>query len=209
MTIKLSLPCGSKEDCLELAEHILRARGVNASLLKYEIRGGSLTITVFGSSIEKTACRNAILRAFREWREIKGWRSGTPRGHSKIRLNYLMRLVGKPFITDALVETLRHLGYEASVEGDYLVSNVRWEVVVDLASKLGSKLEELVRLKPRASHSAKALITAASVLLDMKVGVLVEELRSRGVLREEGPRLTLRREWRNLLKELLKEGMGR
>jgi len=65
MTLRLSLSCRNIKDCIDLANFILNYRGVNASLIKYEVKRGCLEITIFGTNVEKTTVKSAVLKAYK------------------------------------------------------------------------------------------------------------------------------------------------
>lgn len=203
-TFKFALSCGDRGKCLELLDSILNAKGVRASLIRAEVKGDKIVITVFGNRVEALQTRYAILRAYREWRRLNAWME---RGEY-VKLNDLIKIIGKPFPTDALVEVLRILGSDAHVKGGVLYANAPNDVVINIAKELAASLEQLIKVKPKASYSAKCLITSLAVLQSKSVQEIMEELRSEGFVEEEGHRLLVTSEWRSLLRKLAGEGRG-
>jgi len=199
MVLKLSLNCGSIDDCIDLANFILDYKGVNASLIKYEVKRGCLEISIFGTNIEKTSVKVAILEAYREWKHITLWR----KEGKEIEIEYLIKIVGKPFITDALNEVLNIIGIKAKIRNKRLICNANWDTIYSIATKLAHALEELIRKYPKASHSAKALVTSYMVLTDIDVNEAINHLREVNAITISGHRVLVKKEWRHLLRELL------
>ena len=204
MTLKLTLSCKDLRDCLDLANFILNYKGVNASLIKYEVRKGCLEIAVFGTNVEKASVKAAILKAYKEWKSITSWK----RGSNVIEVQHLIKLVGKPFITEALVEALNLTGIKAKLKNGYLISEGKWNEILALATKLAHALEELVHVYPKASYSAKALITSFATLTNTEIKQVVNYLRDIKVIEIHGHRVVVKKEWRHLLRELLQRKVG-
>jgi len=204
MTLRLSLSCRNIDDCIDLANFILNYKGVNASLIRYEVKRGCLEITIFGTSVEKTNVRSAILKAYKEWKSITSWK----RGGRVIEIQYLIKMVGKPFITDALIEVLNLTGIKAEMRDEHILSGGNWDTIFSFAVKLAYALEDLVRKYPKASHSAKALITSYAVLTDTSVDQAIDFLREAAAIEIRGHRVLVKKEWRYLLRELLQRKIG-
>lgn len=203
-TFKFTLSCGDRSKCLELLDSILNAKGVRASLIRAEVKGDKIVITVFGNRVEAIQTRYAVMMAYREWRRLNAWME---RG-KYVRLNDLIKVIGKPFPADALAEVLRVLGSDTQVKGGILYTNAPNDVVINIARELAISLEQLIKVKPKASYSAKCLITSLSVLRNKSVQEIMEELKSEGFVEEEGHRLLVTSEWRSLLRKLTGEGRG-
>ncbi len=197
--VRVSLKCEGRDECLELAEYIMNYRGVKAKSLIYEVSNGSVIIEVSGPKIEVVTTKRVIMKAYREWMKIKAWSKSS----GSIEIQTLMRIIGKPFVSDALVEVLKHLGYEAEIKGGTLISNAPSDIVIDVAKTLSQKLEELVMYKPRASITAKALITAYAYLTSMNAKDALKALEESGALRVNGHRVLVTKEWRSLLRRLI------
>ena len=204
MTLRLSLSCRNMKDCIDLANFILNYRGVNASLIKYEVKRGCLEIVIFGTNVEKISVKSAILKAYKEWKSITSWR----RGGRIIEIQYLMKIVGKPFITDALIEVLNLTGIKAEIKNECILSEGSWDAVFSFAARLAQALEELVHKYPKASHSAKALITSYAVLTDTSIDQSIDYLREVNAIEISGHRVLVKKEWRHLLRELLQRKIG-
>ncbi|RLG77483.1 MAG: hypothetical protein DRO14_02260 [Thermoprotei archaeon] len=204
MTLRLSLSCRNVNDCIDLTNFILNYRGVNASLIKYEIKRGCLEITIFGTNVEKANVKSAVLKAYREWKSITSWK----RGSKVIEVRYLMKMVGKPFITDALIEVLNFTGIKAEIKNGCILSEGSWDAVFSFAARLAQALEELTRKYPKASHSAKALITSYAVLADTSIDQAIDYLREVNAIEISGHRVLVKQEWRHLLRELLQRKIG-
>jgi len=195
----VNLKCEGRDECLELVEYIMNYRGVKAKSLIYEVGNESVIIEINGPRIEVVTTKRVIMKAYREWMKIKAW----SRGSGSIEIQTLMRIVGKPFVGDALVEVLKHLGYEAEIKRGTLISNAPSDIVIDVAKALSQKLEELVTYKPRASITAKALITAYAYLTSMNAKNALKVLEESGALRINGHRVLVTKEWRSLLRRLI------
>ncbi len=194
---RIVLHCRTPEECLELVEYITEQRGVATAHVSYEVRGRSVIIRVYGPGVEVARVRNIVRKAFTEWSTAKAWEKGAGR----IPLGLLAKRVGKPFISDALAEVLKILGYRADIVGDELVTNTPPVLVEEVAAGLAEKLRELNMFKPRASRTAKALITAYAFLTGVGALQAMSELEERGAIAVEGHRVVPRGEWRALLRK--------
>jgi len=203
-TFKFTLSCGERSKCLELLDYILNAKGVRTSLMRAEVKGDKIVITVFGNRVEALQTRYAIMRACKEWKRLNTWM----RRGEYVKLNDLIKAVGKPLPADALVEVLRILGNNARVEGGVLYTNTPSDVVLDIARELATTLEQLIKVKPKASYSAKCLITSLSVLRNKSIQEVMKELKNRGFIKEDKHKLLVSSEWRSLLRKLTGEGGG-
>ncbi len=203
-TASIVLKCGDKSSCIELAEYILKYRGIKADQIIYRVSNGDLVLRLAGSKVEITSTKRVIMKAYKEWRQLRAWSKGA----NVIDVSLLMRLVKKPFIVDALVEVLKILGYEAKTESGKLFTNAPQDVVTDVASGLASKLEELVKYKPKASATAKALITAYAYLTDKDVSTVLKELEISKAITVDSYRVLVKKEWRSLLRRLLIDLQG-
>jgi hypothetical protein len=201
MEAKVALNCSSLNECIELAEFVINYRNVNSSLIKYDIKGSKLIIEILGQSIEVTKTKTAVFKAYREWKRIRSWKR---KGVKVIILSDLMRTISKPFLSDALVEVLKILGYQATLSGDKLITNAPGKEVVELSTKLADSLEELIKLKPKASRSAKALITSLKILTDMDIKYLLNYLEQLKYIELKEHRVIIKKEWRDLLREIIR-----
>ena len=197
--VRISLKCEGRNECLELAEYIMNYRGVKAKSLIYEVSNGSVIIEISGPKVEVVTTKRIIMGAYREWMKIKAWSKGS----GSIEIQTLMRIVGKPFVSDALAEVLKFLGYEAEIKGGTLFSSAPSDIIINVAKALSQKLEELVMYKPRASITAKALITAYAYLTSMNAKDALKALEESGALRVNGHRVLVTKEWRSLLRRLI------
>jgi hypothetical protein len=206
LRVELRLRCGSPEACAELAEYVVRRRGVRAPQLSYEIRGGVLEISIAGPASDVNASRGAVMEAYREWRSLREFRLGTS---GRLDLRLLASTVGGPLMPDVLVELLRMRGYSAEVSGGELRTDADPGEVLELAGRVSRAIEEVSREFPKASRNLKHLLVAARALGLDPSGVL-GALRSRGLVEEGERRVDLRVLWRSLLAELpsLELGVG-
>jgi len=203
-TLKFVLSCEEHSKCLELLDAILNAKGIHASLVKAEIKNAKIVVTVFGNKVEALQTRYIIMRTYREWRRLITWK----KYGKQLSLNTLIKAIGKPFPTDALVEVLKIMGSNTYVRSGILYTDASHDTVMKVAEELSTALERLVKIKPRASYSAKCLITALSVLQNKDVQEVLEELRNNELIKEEGHRLLATSEWRSLLRKLAGDGRG-
>lgn len=194
---RIVLHCRTPKECLELVEYITSQRGVATAHVSYEVRGGSVIIRIYGPGVEVARVKNIVRKAFAEWSTAKAWEKGVGR----IPLGLLAKRVGKPFISDALVEVLKVLGHRADIVGDELVTDAPPTLVEEVAAGLAEKLRELNALKPKASRTAKALITAYAFLAGVGALQAMNELEESGAITVEGHRVVPRGEWRALLRK--------
>ena len=80
--------------------------------------------------------------------------------------------------------------------------------IIELAKDPSNRFEELIKLKPKASHTAKSFIISYSYLMGLSPKQAVEELKELKYLKAEGSRATPAKEWRSLLRSLLGRKRG-
>lgn len=198
MVFKINLPCSSYEECLKIAEGIVKAKGVNASLIKYVVKGSSLEIQVFGSGVEASQVKKAVVNTYKSLKKLTAEEIKT-----SISITEIMKRVGKPLITDALVEVLNMEGYNAYIREGKIYSRINPDMLLSIAEALALKLKDLVSIYPRASHSVKAFITSYAYLKDLSVKEAVEELLGKGCLIKNDNILQVPGEWRGMLRKCL------
>ncbi len=197
--VRVIFNCGSRDSCLDLLDRLLGAKGVNAPMIQASIDRGKVIISIYGTKAEAYRVKAALMRAYREWTELRS----LERGGGCASINTLVKEVGKPFPREALEEVLKELGYVVRRSGDLLCTDADTSTVLSLASKLSEALDVLVRLKPKSSKSAKNFLTSLAVLTGAGINELLRELSEKGVLTEEGPYLRLTGEWRSLLRKVI------
>ncbi len=197
-SLGITLNCGSKDECLDLLDYILNYRGIKGTYIMYSVDDGKLRIWVSGAMSEAVITKRVILKAYKEWKELKAWEKGV----GSIDINLIMKLIGKPFVSEALVELLKILGYKAELKEGVLYTNASSNDVLELARELSSSLEKLVKFRPKASYASKALITAYATLKGADPLEVIKELEGAGVLEVRGHKVLVKEEWRNLLRRL-------
>lgn len=65
-TVKITLPCSSMRECLELAEAITKIRGLRAPLIKHRVKKTSVEVTIVGSLTEITLTKRLIIKAYEQ-----------------------------------------------------------------------------------------------------------------------------------------------
>lgn len=65
-TAKISLPCSSMQECLEIAEAITKVKGLRAPLIKHRVKKTSVEVTVVGSSTEVALTKKLIIKAYEQ-----------------------------------------------------------------------------------------------------------------------------------------------
>jgi len=204
LRVELRLRCGSPESCTELAEYVVRRRGVRAPQLSYEVRGGVLEVSIAGAPSDVAASRRAVMEAYREWRSLRVFKLGLSR---RLDLRLLASTVGGPLMPDVLVELLKLRGYSAEVLGSELRTDADPDAVLELAGRVSRAIAEVSKEFPKASRNLKYLLVAASAL-GLDPSGLLGVLRSRGLLEEGERKLDLKVLWRSLLAELLSLELG-
>lgn len=203
METKLRLKCGNIIACGELAEFISGFRGVRSSQIIYEVRGGVLEVSIFGSPNEVLTSKRALMKAYEEWRKLAEFRTGKSR---ELDVKTLSTLVGKPVIPDVLVFALKNLGYPAELRGGTLVTHAPADMVLSLAREVSVKLEEVSRDYPKATRNVKSLLVALS-LLGHDIRSSLQSLMQMGFV-EENHKLRLNAEWSSLLAKLYTVHLG-
>ncbi len=207
MNTRLSFHCRNRDECLDLAEHLSKIKKGSTPFIALQVRNNTVNITVSGSITEEKLIKNNLAEAYKEWKSAVGLNKGS---NKVVTLRELMKLTGKPFPVDALVEVLKLRGVAARKEGERLIlpPNIKGDEVIDIAIKLSELLQELNKLKPKASRTAKQLITAYSFAVGLNCEEGLNQLENRGALKVDGPRVTPSGEWRSLLRKLIGENVG-
>ncbi len=65
-TAKITLPCSSMRECLELAEAITRIRGLRAPLIKHRVKKTSVEVTIVGSLTEITLTKRLVIKTYEQ-----------------------------------------------------------------------------------------------------------------------------------------------
>ncbi|HDD26370.1 MAG TPA: DUF2067 domain-containing protein [Acidilobales archaeon] len=192
----LRISCRSKDECLDLINELLASNVVKGRYVKWELKGKNLVIEIDAppSRIDRVVLELKRLRG-------KGVKQGT---HTGITVSELMKTVGKPFIPDALRVILKHSGYEVEIDGEVIRTNAPMDTLVKYATEVAKRLEELVFYKPKASASAKKLVTALSVLMGSDPFTVIEILKDMDYVIEKGHRLLVKKQWKEVLREVLK-----
>lgn len=192
----IRLPCRSRNECVNVLNEIISGNVIKGHFVKYYIQGRNLVIEIEGTP-------SAIERALMELRKLRyKEKQGVPPS-SCLDINMVIKDLGKPFIPDALKVILEIKGFKVSLENNILRTNASKDVVYSISERLAKSLEELVAVKPKASSSAKKLITALSVLLNTDPLTLIEILKNKGCVVEKGHRLLVTKQWIDILKEIL------
>lgn len=63
---KISLPCSSMQECLELAEALTKIRGLRAPLIKHRIKKTSVEVIIVGSSTEIAMTKRLIINTYNQ-----------------------------------------------------------------------------------------------------------------------------------------------
>ncbi len=197
--VRITFNCSGRDSCLELLNHLLSAKGVNAPIIQAEVGKGKIIVSIYGTKAEARRVKAALMRAYREWSELRS----LERGGGCVSINTLIKEIGKPFPHEALEEVLKGLGYVVRSFRETVCTNADASTLINTAAALSKALEELVNIRPKASRTAKNLLTALAVMLGTSVDELLRDLVSEGVLTEEGPRLKLAGEWRSLLRKVI------
>ncbi len=196
MVYKFNLPCSSYEECIKIAEGITKAKGVNASLIKYIVKNNSLEIQVFGSNAEASQVKRAVINAYKSLKKL-----ASEEIRNFISITDIMKRLGKPLITDALVEILKIEGYNVFVREGRIYCRINPDVLLNIAEALALRLKDLASTYPKTSHTVKAFITSYAYLKDLNVKDAIEELLSKGCLVKNNNTFQVTGDWRNLLRK--------
>ncbi len=205
MTLKLHLRCNGFEECSQLVEEIIHAKGVNTSLIKYSVEGNGITVWIYGSKSEAYATKKALMNAYRRWRELHT--SGG--GRISVRLSTLNKELGRPVPADAFIEVLKLMGIPVVKEGDRLIIHgAAPQEILSTAQDLSDRLTHISKAMPKMSRAAKSLVIAYSFFTREDPVESAKWLEESGVLVKEGVRISVEGEWRNLLRKLVGEKEG-
>lgn len=199
MVFKINLPCSSYEECLKIVEGIVEAEGVNASLIKYVVKGSSLEIQVFGSGVEASQVKKAVVKAYKSLKKL-----ASEEIKNFISVAEIMKRIGKPLITDALVEILKIEGYDAFIQEGKIYCRIDPDMLLSIAEAHALKLKDLVNTYPKASHTVKAFITSYAYLKDLSIKDAVDELLGKGCLVKNGNTFQVPGEWRDMLRRCMR-----
>ena len=189
------IKCG--EYCEDLLNKIME--NVKVGWFKAELKGDSIHIEVRGLPYELKDVWYLIQDLKREVSIIKG------RGERALDSTTISKLAKATAPLDALQILLSHKGYKARVEGGLLVTNAPIDQIIELTRKYFELAQsEIVRFKVKGSTGRKFVILA-SILLDMSPEDVVNLAVSLGLMREGDFKYELTKEWRQALKEIMRE----
>ncbi|MEM0015209.1 MAG: DUF2067 family protein, partial [Zestosphaera sp.] len=119
--VRLSLPCSSQEECLEVAEALTGIKGVKAPLIKQRVRKNSVEIMIVGSPTEVAQTKRLIIKTYGEVR-----RKLAPQVIGGVMMSEVIKEVGKPLMSQALVEVLRLRGIDVEFNGGVIRGRFSW-----------------------------------------------------------------------------------
>jgi len=174
------------------------ASAVRTGFAEIRIEGGRASIALVGTEAQIREAWASIKEAVTQLWELYRLLSG-----GEAAIEAIVREVGRTFPPEALVEALRLLGYEATLneDGAVLYTTAPPEKVVETARKIAEVMDE-TRFSVRGS-AAKRLVAALSAGLGVPADVVIEYgLRSRVLEQDEEGKVRLRMEWRQGLRRL-------
>ncbi len=207
MNVNIGFPCGTREECLDLIDHLSRARGFKTFLASLNVKKHSVEVTLYGTKGEVMLARRGLIEAYKEWKTMRS----EPKKGESIPLKFLMRLIKGPFPAEVLEQILRVEGHEVEVRGGEIVllkGGLPKQHLLEVSHRLKDLLKELTRVKRRITKAAKHLILAYSYVKGVSVGESIRELTDEGYLKEVDGAIAPTGEWRSLLRKSLGEKLG-
>lgn len=197
-SVKFSLPCSSREECLEVAEALTGIKGVKAPLIKQRIKRNSVEVVIAGSSADVAQTRRLIVRTYSE---VK--RKLAQQVCGSVKMSEVIKAVGKPLMSQALVEVLRLKGFNVEFSEGILKGGFSWSDLIDTANTLADLLHKLDLKYPKAPQSLKCFVTAYAALKKLDIEDSIGVLKQLNCIIETEEGLQVSGEWRSLLRECL------
>ncbi len=174
------------------------ASAVRTAFAEIRVEGGRASIAVVGTEAQLREAWASIKEAVTQLWELYRLLSG-----GEATIEAIAREAGRTFPPEALVEALRLMGYEATLDEDKTVLRTAApsEKVVEAARRIAEVMDE-IRFSVRGS-AAKKLVAALSAGLGVPADAVIEYgLRSRVFIRDDEGKVRLRMEWRQGLRRL-------
>ena len=191
----------SPEEAAEFLDYVSRLIGNLAA----EVRGSSVKIVVMAPSGEAESDFARIREVLRQWRMSRHFpRKGLYRHSLQMILSAASLKVSIPIA--ALVDSLKLSGFKARLDKVYLVTDARFDKVVEVASNFSAKYLEALRLP--ATPILKRLLAVLATVLDTSIDESLKKLLELGLARldEESGRFLLTVNYTSAL-ERLKDSM--
>ncbi len=189
------IKCINEEACLELLNKITEE--VSAMWMKTEVRKNQLLIEALGMPYELKELRYQI-------EEIKKRIEMRYRPYVEIKASEFPKRAQVSVPLDALVEALKLMGYQVSLEGDVLRVDADFEEVVDVARKIKEVYDTSDIVRFRLPHTAKKAVAVLSVTLSMEPEEVVNTLLEMGHLREGDFKYEIAKDWKEMVRETIK-----
>lgn len=191
----------SPEEAAEFLDYVSRLIGNLAA----EVRGSSVKIVVMAPPGEAESDFARIREVLRQWRMSRHFpRKGLYRHSLQMILSAASLKVSIPIA--ALVDSLKLSGFKARLDKVYLVTDARFDEVVEVASNFSAKYLEALRLP--ATPILKRLLAVLATVLDTSIDESLKKLLELGLARldEESGRFLLTVNYTSAL-ERLKDSM--
>ncbi|RLE71204.1 MAG: hypothetical protein DRJ43_00230 [Thermoprotei archaeon] len=191
----------SPEEAAEFLDYVSRLIGNLAA----EVRGSSVKIVVMAPPGEAESDFARIREVLRQWRMSRHFpRKGLYRHSLQMILSAASLKVSIPIA--ALVDSLKLSGFKARLDKVYLVTDARFDKVVEVASNFSAKYLEALRLP--ATPILKRLLAVLATVLDTSIDESLKKLLELGLARldEESGRFLLTVNYTSAL-ERLKDSM--
>ncbi len=194
-TRRFVIKCINEEACLELLNKITEE--VSALWMKTEVKKNQLLIEAIGMPYELKELRYQI-------EEIKKRIEMKYRPYVEIKASEFPKRAQVSVPLDALVEALKLMGYQASLDGDTLKVDADFEEVVEVAKKIKEIYDTSDVVRFRLPHSAKKAVAVISTALSLDPEEVVNALVDMGFLREGDFKYEIAKDWREMVREAVK-----
>ncbi len=189
------IKCINEEACLELLNKITEE--VSAMWMKTEVKKNQLLIEALGMPYELKELRYQI-------EEIKKRIEMKYRPYVEIKVSEFPKRAQVSVPIDALVETLKLMGYQVSLDNNVLRVDADFDEVVEVAKKLKSVYDTSDVVRFRLPHTAKKAVAVVSTALSVDPEEVVRVLLDLGYLREGDFKYEIAKDWREMVKEAVK-----
>ncbi|NOZ31074.1 MAG: DUF2067 domain-containing protein [Crenarchaeota archaeon] len=192
----VKIPPMAKENMEKFLERLSKALAGDPVLIK--MKGDQLRVEVYGGEVLAKRTQLGIRKVLDEFTTPRA----PKKGYTRLGRRAIFREAGVAIPLDVLELVLSHLGYDARVEDDELVTRAPVDVVFTFAQEIARVLGELATLE--ATRTAKKFfmavgaVTGANVLEMIDWGFETETLEE-----DDEGKLYVTVDWREAVKRVL------
>lgn len=192
---RFRVPCRG-EECLKLYEYV-KDRVPSLEHVEFKVSGSGLVVEAYGYETD-------VKRLWSELRSyVRALRHVSTRGLNSFRVDYIVKLTGKTFPPDVLVEVLSRQGHRVEAGEGVIYTSAGVDEVLGLVERI-SELNSVAKNIAKGT-AARYFIVSASLLTGLPPQEIVERAVGLQLMEpDESGAYLLKHEWRRALDLLVR-----